>query len=30
MNDDPDPQLMARFCREILPEILTGACGRGA
>ncbi|MDQ2875909.1 MAG: hypothetical protein M3Y33_14420, partial [Actinomycetota bacterium] len=27
MSDDPDPRLMARFCREILPEMLTGACG---
>src|ERR1017187_3751697 len=27
MTDDPDPRLMARFCREILPEMLTGACG---
>jgi len=27
MIDDPDPRLMARFCREILPEMLTGACG---
>jgi hypothetical protein len=30
MTNDPDPRLMARFCREILPEILTGACGVAA
>ena len=27
MSDDPDPRHMARFCREILPEMLAGACG---
>jgi hypothetical protein len=26
MTDDPDPRHMARFCREILPEMLAGAC----
>jgi hypothetical protein len=30
MSDDPDPRLMARFCRELLPEMLTGACGVAA
>jgi hypothetical protein len=30
MTDDPDPRLMARFCRELLPEMLTGACGVAA
>jgi hypothetical protein len=30
MTDDPDPRHMARFCREILPEMLTGACGVAA
>ena len=30
MADDPDPRLMARFCRELLPEMLTGACGVAA
>ncbi len=30
MTDDPDPRHMARFCRELLPEILTGACGAAA
>jgi hypothetical protein len=27
MADGPDPGLMVRFCREILPEMLTEACG---
>ena len=27
MSEDPDPRHLARFCRELLPEILTGACG---
>ena len=26
MSGDPDPQPMARFCRDLLPEMLTGAC----
>jgi hypothetical protein len=30
MSDDPDPRLMARFCRDLLPEMLTGACGVAA
>lgn len=30
MTDAPDPRLMARFCREILLEMLTGACGVAA
>src|ERR1039457_5911172 len=30
MSDDPDPGHMARFCREILLEMLTGACGVAA
>jgi len=30
VSDDPDPRHMARFCREILPEMLTGACGVAA
>jgi hypothetical protein len=30
MRDGPDPRLMARFCRELLPEMLTGACGVAA
>ena len=30
MADDPDPELMARFCREILPGMLVEACGAAA
>jgi hypothetical protein len=30
MTDDPDPRQMARFCREILPEMLSVACGVAA
>jgi hypothetical protein len=26
VSGDPDPQPMARFCRDLLPEMLTGAC----
>ena len=30
MADDPDPELMVRFCREILPGMLVEACGAAA
>src|SRR6266851_6606070 len=30
MADDPDPGHMARFCGEILPEMLVEACGVAA
>jgi hypothetical protein len=30
MTDAPDPRHMAQFCREFLPEMLTGACGVAA
>jgi hypothetical protein len=30
MADDPDPKHMARFCGEILPEMLVEACGVAA
>jgi hypothetical protein len=30
MSDDPDPRLMAQFCRDLLPEMLAGACGVAA
>lgn len=30
MTGDPDPRHMAQFCREVLPEMLSGACGVAA
>jgi hypothetical protein len=30
MTDGPNPGHMVRFCREVLPEMLTGACGVAA